>query len=341
MRNKISDASEVNIDYPANLVEDDKIFFDNKYCSSPFWLISAKKVNILLAGIVGEKCHIHHYSIPQYRGKKKIFRKQYFFNVLFKRRQKIDDEVTIIHNPWCPGYFHWITEALVRLLLFEKDANDRRIALLLPEKFKKYPYVVESIRCITNREILYLKDKHIATAPLLKYISTPALTGFYNPELIIALKRKIIDNLRLKKVSPFRKIYVSRKLANNRFVINEKELVTLLANQGFETVYWEQLAFSDQVALMNETKCFVSIHGAGLTNLMFMPAGGCVLELQLKPKDKQGFSPSYYRLSAICKLYYLYQFCDSPDQDSNIYTANIYVDMKRVKHNLSIMASLC
>ena len=46
---------------------------------------------------------------------------------------------------------------------------------------------------------------------------------------------------------------------------------------GFETVYTEELSFAEQVRLFSETRCLVSIHGAGLTNLMFMPPGGHML----------------------------------------------------------------
>ena len=39
----------------------------------------------------------------------------------------------------------------------------------------------------------------------------------------------------------------------------------------------KDIVFLHQIEIMKETKCLISIHGAGLTNMLFMPEGGsCV-----------------------------------------------------------------
>ena len=48
-----------------------------------------------------------------------------------------------------------------------------------------------------------------------------------------------------------------------------------------------RLPVADQVALFSETQIVAGPHGAGLTNLIFMPEGGAVVEI-LRPGWTQG-----------------------------------------------------
>ncbi len=56
-----------------------------------------------------------------------------------------------------------------------------------------------------------------------------------------------------------------------RRLVNEATIEELLQTYGFETVFFEQLTFLEQVQLMRETKIFMGTHGANMTNLMFLP----------------------------------------------------------------------
>lgn len=77
-----------------------------------------------------------------------------------------------------------------------------------------------------------------------------------------------------------RKIYISRR-NSSRGPLNELQVEDALRAIGFEVVYPEKMTVGDQIDLFSEALIVVAVHGAGLTNTAFMPAGGAVVELFL------------------------------------------------------------
>ena len=78
---------------------------------------------------------------------------------------------------------------------------------------------------------------------------------------------------------PYKIIYISRRKARGRFILNEEALEAMLAEFEAESVCLEDFSFKEQVTLMQRTRLLISIHGAGLTNMMFMQEGGTVIEI--------------------------------------------------------------
>ena len=96
--------------------------------------------------------------------------------------------------------------------------------------------------------------------------------------------------------APTRRVYISRERATRRRLLDEAAVWERLAAAGFEKVFMEDLSFDDQVALMKETAVLVGPHGAGLTNMLFMPGGGGVVEVA-----DLGFpNPNFYATAAAC-----------------------------------------
>ena len=76
-----------------------------------------------------------------------------------------------------------------------------------------------------------------------------------------------------------RRIYVSRGNVKLRRLKNEKAILDILTGYGFETHDPGSLPFKEQAALFAAAETVVSIHGSGLTNLMFSPPETRVLEI--------------------------------------------------------------
>jgi capsular polysaccharide biosynthesis protein len=69
--------------------------------------------------------------------------------------------------------------------------------------------------------------------------------------------------------NPHRRIFLNRKSFYQRNIKNIDKLTEILKRYDFESIYAEDLSYEQQVAMFRETKYFVGIHGAGLTNLLF------------------------------------------------------------------------
>jgi capsular polysaccharide biosynthesis protein len=79
---------------------------------------------------------------------------------------------------------------------------------------------------------------------------------------------------------PGRRIYVTRgHEPHNRIVVNEAEVVELLASRGFEVVDPGGHPVAEQIRMFAEAECIVSPHGAALTNLLFASPGASVVEI--------------------------------------------------------------
>lgn len=76
-----------------------------------------------------------------------------------------------------------------------------------------------------------------------------------------------------------RRLFVSRGDARKRRLKNEDEILARLDRFDFEFVTPGRLSVADQIALFSDAEIVVGPHGAGLTNLIFMPEGGSVIEI--------------------------------------------------------------
>ena len=83
-------------------------------------------------------------------------------------------------------------------------------------------------------------------------------------------------NISMVKTSPRQITYVSRYCNSSRCNENDGEVVDGLRSLWNRTVHvtFNGMSYEEQVGLMTETDMLISIHGAQLTNLVFMHAGG-------------------------------------------------------------------
>lgn len=96
-----------------------------------------------------------------------------------------------------------------------------------------------------------------------------ASAGFLPQECLNWLRESVYAHFDLTPVQPFRKLYVTRRYAKVRRLINEAEVSQHLESKGFETVALEKRPFREQVKLFAEAEMVVAQHGAGLINLLF------------------------------------------------------------------------
>lgn len=257
----------------------------------------------------------------------------FVLNYAFKKLQTCDEDVFLFIDTWSSAYFHWITDALARLYALGDKVKGATI--LLPMQYERFEYTGPSLAPFRIGAIKYLDKDHVLLCRRLIVPTHTAPSGNYNASLIRGMRDLFINHFGGRDLIPSgERVYISRRKAKVRRIVNEAEVEAVLKQYGFRTVCFEDFTFTEQVAIASNARYIVSNHGAGLTNMLFMPAGGSVLELR---KAGDGHNNCYFALASSADLQYLYQLCDPQNPDENAYSADLQVHTERLKRNVELM----
>ncbi len=123
---------------------------------------------------------------------------------------------------------------------------------------------------------------------------------------MLDLRKILFEHYNVSIQKPKKKIYITRKSATRRKVENELSLIELLEKNGFLILELESFTFAEQVKLFTECEVLISIHGAGLTNCIFMQENTFMLEFY---KQDTFINYCFERMAVELKLDYTRQLC--------------------------------
>jgi len=255
-------------------------------------------------------------------------------SITFKKRKIFDNKVLWIIDNWSEGYFHWFADSLPRLYVVQNYTNSQS-TILLPLRYKKYDFISESLKMF-NVKVDYFSDHEIVVIGELLYPTLTAQTGNYNEEIFnnvrIHLLKNIKSNLNIFKPEQNTKVYISRAKAQKRKITNEDEVITLVKKYGFVVVYFEDLSWLEQVRFMVNSEYLISIHGAGLTNMLFMKESSKILELRNKGDCHNN---CYFSMASALDFWYFYLECEGNSKNTG--SVNIHVNIKNMEGVISKM----
>lgn len=224
-------------------------------------------------------------------------------------------------------YFHWLTDALPRLVIAKDFVTSH--TLILPREYEKYPYITTSLKLFGVPVKYFDRSTKLKVRELILPSHT-AESGNYNKVVINQLRDLFLS--RLPESKPYRRIYISRKKAKKRKVANEAEVASLLETFNFEIHYFEDYSFDQQIAICSESTSLIGLHGAGLTNMLFMRAGTQVLELR---NENDCENNCYFSMASDLNIAYYYQLSKGDNDDTH--TVNVNVDLSELKANIESM----
>ena len=265
---------------------------------------------------------------------------------------KLTDDKTylLIHSKWF-NYSFWVNSFLARLLHAEEVYGLENLVLIYPEGWDHISYASESLEPIQIERIRIPNDHHLFVKNLI-LPETRAWTASFDPTQIQKVRERFVPlALERTKLTSFPKnIYLTRNKRKTRSIENEDELTPILLEHDFTILNFEDYSFWDQLALMHHAKCFISIHGAGFSNCLFMPFGSSVLELVNQVYADLEYKFPFWKLACAAGLKYHVQFGQPMNQNQNlrrggkhdhqnVYLAdeNIKIDLNIFKKNLLLM----
>ena len=102
------------------------------------------------------------------------------------------------------------------------------------------------------------------------------------------------------KPIPFIDVIINERLSRCRHIVNLLDLSGAISsmNLSHRVIHFENMTFAEQVSSLRFTRVLVSMHGAGLSNIIFLQPGSTVIEL-MHPLMSAPFYRflSYYPLS--------------------------------------------
>jgi len=159
------------------------------------------------------------------------------------------------------AYFHWLTEALPRIAVLRLLGLDE-VGLVVSRRLPRSHR--ESLERLGVDRWLAYEDG--LTPDVLVWPRPVAHTGRPARWACVWLREQVLGS---PAPEPGARVYITRRDAASRRVVNESDVVALLRRHGFDVVQPERLAFTEQAELFARAAVVVAPHGSANTNTLF------------------------------------------------------------------------
>lgn len=339
----------VTVNLPRNLSEGDKHLFApfDTYRLSTQTVKRLRNIFVTHNGFCLEKDRLikecHHAYQEQYKDYLDIAARFLYDTTLHPEnliQLGADETYLMIHHPWY-NYYHWICESIFRIWMVKDEL--RELTLLLPFEYESSDFIMNSLRPFEFKDIYFIPQRMCVRVPNLVLPQIKPVCNEYHQKEVLEIRGVYLEYIRNMKhidVNLGDKIYVSRKKASRKKVANESEIEDVLIKYGFAIVNNEEYSFLEQICYFSKAKYLISIHGSGLTNMLFMENKAGILEFHKKktnPTDKH--SLAFWYLADCLGFDYYHQICVPTNDKDGYFDANFIVDPEELEANIALMLS--
>tara|TARA_Y100001970_G_C14167847_1_gene822383 strand:- start:551 stop:1588 length:1038 start_codon:yes stop_codon:yes gene_type:complete len=310
-RKKILDKEFVNIDFPENIKAKHKNLFQNelKRTNPAAYLYHLKNVRFnkkmypLTFNLKIVSDFLKLSSISRYKIIKKFFLLLYYFFFLFTKKsysKKIIKKGIIIHDRHSNNYFHWVTDVLPKLIIAKQKKLLKDKIIILPNFKSKFQ--LDSIKKVSKNVIYNSVPVNDLIVENLTYVSDLHFSGYPRKIYLKKLQSLFVRDLN-KNRKPI-KIYISRSNSDRRKLTNESNLIKILKKKKFKILRMEKLKFYDQIKYCSRASIIISLHGAGLTNLIWMKKKTKLIEI--RGSEDKNLNPYFVMCKHLGIKYYYF-----------------------------------
>lgn len=272
-------------------------------------------------------------NISKYKFVKKLLLITFFFfNKVTKLpvKTKYINKAIIIHNRHSEGYFHWMSDCILKIVAIQKYKKFIKYPIVLPNQLNNN-FHIESLKLLNIKYIRQKKNLKIKEAI---YIPDLSPSGSPRPKLVNLLRNYLFNKNTNK--NNLEKIYISRK-KSRRKILNENQLVSILLKYNFKIYHMEDLKLVQQIKLCNSAKTIIGLHGAGLTNCLWMKKKTNLIEI--RPENELNLN-CYFFLANILKLKYYYFFCKKKSIFKTVTSSDYILDVESFEKNFANILKL-
>ena len=183
-------------------------------------------------------------------------------------KEYIDKAVFLPIDHACNNYYHALSECFGGLKFISELPPEVPI-VYTEDRFGVLDFIASRL-CIDRSRFIPMKD--LSNTIINKALQLFPYSFTWNQDTYLFFK-----NISYPQTVKS-KIYVSRR-KSSRGPTNEPEVENEMKALGFDIVYAEELSFAQQVFTFSNASVLVGPHGAGLTNILFMPENSSLIEI--------------------------------------------------------------
>ena len=152
------------------------------------------------------------------------------------------------------------------------------------------------------------------------------------------------------KLKPSKKVFIERRSSNNgstmRKVLPSSLWHQFLESKGFEIVCLDDMNVADQICLFSQCEVVMALHGAALTNVIYMKPCTKVIELMRhKGMANGGYLDMFMNIATEFKLIFNRVSCESflssnEELRLNTETGNTSSNILPVKYTAHLMSEI-
>jgi capsular polysaccharide biosynthesis protein len=236
-----------------------------------------------------------------------------FKQVKLSKLRKIKGRVAVVAAAGSQNYHHWLYDTLPRIGLLKKAGMMKDIDhFIMDYSGLKFQNDSLEVLGVPTGKIIPSNDQwnfHVEADELI-VTSLPARLGTISEWTVEFLRDTFLsDGYRDQAAGgrdpvSRRRLYLSRRKAPSRNLVNEKEILDILRRLGFQPFYAEDHSIRETAAVFSAADSIIGVHGSGFANLAFCSPGTKVVDI-LAPKH---LDPYYWILANLSGSVYAYIF---------------------------------
>lgn len=304
---------------PVNLTEKDEMLFEAEYSKDLNAVESMRFNNVLILsnGVVIKhkmlaSIFFNQKKVPVLR-LLKFHLKSIWFLLKSKNKMKLSKGM-LLTDHFSEGFFHWFGDVLQKLEALSYQGVDFSQYIFLIPSTCAHNYICETLE-VYRRPYLVIDESSRVQVDDLIYVPQISPTGNYRPELMRSMKNRFVDYFLVNK--GHKRVYITREKARKRKIINESSLMPILKKYDFQIIAMEDLTFREQYKLISESSVLVSLHGAGLTHMLWLGSEegrkGRVLEIRA---GGDASNNCFYSLASALNVDYYYCLAEKVNNKS-------------------------
>jgi hypothetical protein len=210
------------------------------------------------------------------------------------------------------NYFHFFNDVIAKFYFLKQHQMIHSDDIILVSEslfYKSYFQYFLKHTSLKNFKIISQRNEDIIQADQSVFCKP------YTHSL--SLLNAILSDLKIPSdnLSSNKRIFLSRSKKSLRYLSNEDEVIECLKNYNYEVVDTNTMTFEEQIDLFSKTSHLISVHGAGLTNMLFRNGGPMHVVEIFSPY--LGYNPFHYILLAN-QLKYNYHYINGIENNDKI-----------------------